>query len=344
MPKKHVRCTLCGSLKTQRWGEYKTARGTAQRFRCLECGRSFTLTLFPRKRVTPSEQVRLTREHLEKRASIRTLARLEGYGKQTVQDAIHAVTAQVASAAWIANRFTPNWGGYLALDGTAVRVWDFSARYFRYSRAQQRWLHKMTLLVALDVATLDIPMHHLGSEETTIDLRMMLENLRDVRYPLLGIVTDGNRDIAKAAALVFGPGIPHQLCQVHFLRNLRLRVREGTLLESQYREAKRKIPQGRRPSFPVPDELFTYLEHPGMPKTNQALEVCNRFFKLRLKTIGAFHSWQTATWYCDALVAHRRFLRFTDRKNGRPNGRSPLELAGCTTSGWDYLTREKTNN
>ncbi len=343
MHKKHLRCTLCGSLATKRNGTRITGTGTIQRFRCLECQRTFTFKVLSRKRVTPSEQVRLTREHLEKRASIRTLARLEGYSKQTVQEAIHTITSQVASAAWIANHFSPTWGGYLALDGTAVRVWDFAAKYFRYSKAQRRWLHKMTLLVALDLETLDIPAHHLGSEETTIDLVIMLRILKDTGYPLRGIVTDGNLDIAKAVALVFGPGIPHQLCQLHYLKALRAKVRDGKLLESSYREARKKIPRGVRPSFPVPDELFTYLEHPGMPRTNQALEVANRFFKLRLKTLGTFHSWKTATWYCDALVAHRRFLKFTDRKGG-PNGKAPLELAGCDITGWDYLTRERKSN
>lgn len=342
MIKKHIRCTMCGSLVTQRWGAYKTSRGEIRRFRCLTCKKSFTLKVLKRIRITPTEQVRLTREHLEKRASIRTLARLEGYSKQTVQEAIHTVTAQVASAAWIANRFTPSWGGYLALDGTIVRVWDFAAKYFRYSKTQRRWLHRMTLLVAQDTMTTDLPAHHLDSEEGTIELVTLLRKLKELHYPLKGIISDGNEDIPKAVALVFGEGIPHQLCQLHFLKNLRERVRDGKLLESQYREAKKKIPQGIRPSFPVPDELFTYLDHPGMPKTNQALEVANRFFKLRLKTMGTFHSWKTATTYTDALVAYRRFLKYTDRKS-QPNGKSPLELAGCTITGWDYLTREKTN-
>jgi transposase-like protein len=343
MSKKHIRCTSCSSLSTQSWGSYTSSTGTIQRFRCLECRKSFTFKILKYAQVTPSVQVRLTREHLEKRASIRTLARLEGYSKQTVQNAIHTVTAQVASAAWIANRFSPDWGGYLAIDGTTVRVWDWAARHFRYSKAQRRWLHKMTLLVCLDLKTLDVPMHHLGSEETTIDLVLMLRELKAVHYTLLGVVTDGNMDIKKAVDLVFEGVTPHQLCQLHYLKNLRKRVKDGTLLESQYREAKKKIPKGERPSFPVPDELFTYLEHPGMPRTNQSLENLNRFFKLRLKTMGTFHSWQTATWYCDALVAHRRFLKFTDRKR-QPNGKSPLELAGCDIEDIDYLTREQKTN
>ncbi|MDO8650397.1 MAG: hypothetical protein Q7K33_03785 [Candidatus Berkelbacteria bacterium] len=344
MSTKHQRCPECKSLATQRWGRRKVGSRKIQRFRCLVCGQTFTKKVFRRIRIAPTEQVRLTREHLEKRASIRTLARLEGYSKQTVQNAIHTVTAQCASAAWIAQTFAPVWGGYLALDGTTIRVWDWAAKYFRYSKTQRRWLHKMSLLMALDIATLDIPVHHLGDEETMIDLKLMLDTLKTLHYPLKGIVTDGNEDIARAVALVFGPGIPHQLCQLHWLRSLRQKVREGTVSEHQRNEAWATIPKGRRPSFPVPDQLFTYLQHPGLPKNNQALEVCHRFLKLRLKSIGTFHSWQTAAHYLDALVAHRRFLKFSDRKNGQPNGQAPLELAGCTITGWDYLTRKKTNH
>ena len=317
--------------------------GSIQRFRCLDCQKSFTFKVLTRARITPSKKVKLAREHIEKRASIRTLARLEGYSKQTVQNAIHEVTSQCASAAWIANHFSPKWGGYLALDGTTVRVWDWAAKYFHYSKAQKRWLHKMTLLIALDINSLDVPMHHLGSEETTIDLIMMLRELKEVGYVLLGIISDGNDDIPKAVKLVFGEGVPHQLCQTHYLKNLRIKLKDGKILEHQYREARKKILRGERPnSIEVPNELFTYLDHPGMPRTNQSLENFNRFLKLRLKTIGTFHSWQTATWYCDALVAHRRFLKFTDRKN-EPNGKAPLELAGCNIDGWDYLSKTKSN-
>jgi transposase-like protein len=343
MHKKHLRCSHCSSLHTKRNGSRKTSTGEIQRFLCLECQKSFTFKILTRARITPSEQVRLTREHLEKRASIRTLARLEGYSKQTVQHAIHTVTAQVASAAWIANRFSPQWDGYLAIDGTTVRVWDWAAKYFRYSHAQRRWLHKMTLLVAQDVTTTDIPAHHLDSEEGTIELVTLLRKLKELHYPLKGIVTDGNMDIKKAVDLVFGGDTPHQLCQLHFLKNLRQRVKDGTLLESQYREAKKKIPKGQQPSFPVPTELYTYLKHPGLPKTNQQLEVTNRFFKLRLKTIGAFHTWKTATTFTDALIAHRRFLKYTDRKY-QPNGKAPLELAGCNIEGFDYLARAYKSN
>jgi hypothetical protein len=87
----------------------------------------------------------------------------------------------------------------------------------------------------------------------------------------------------------------------------------------------------------------TAVGYPELPRTNQQLEVTNRFLKLRLKTMGTFHSWETATWYCNALIAYRRFLPYTDRKH-HPNGRAPLELSGCSIRHIDYLTRSQKSN
>ncbi len=36
--------------------------------------------------------------------------------------------------------------------------------------------------------------------------------------PVAGVVSDGQHSIRTAVAEVFGPGVPHQLCQFHFLR------------------------------------------------------------------------------------------------------------------------------
>lgn len=162
MAKRAVRCQFCQSIQTQRRGK----RGGTQRFSCRACARSFTGRGTRRRRVSRREQVELTRQHLEGRTSIRTLAAQTGHAKQTVMEAIHMVTAQCVSAAWIARELEPQWSGILALDGKVVRVWDWTAQHFHYTAEQRRWLHKMSLLVALDLGTLDVPAHHLGSEET----------------------------------------------------------------------------------------------------------------------------------------------------------------------------------
>jgi transposase-like protein len=343
MAKRRVKCRYCGELQTIRHGRRKVGQGTVQRFVCLRCGRSFTLRCQPKARISYRQQVELTRLHLEGRTSIRTLARHTHHSTKTIIKAIHTITAQCASAAWIAEHLKPRWSGYLALDGKMIRVWDWSAKHFRYTQEERRWLHKMSLLVALDLQTLDLPAHHLGSEETAIDLTMFLQSLKSLGYPLKGYVSDGNPDIPRAVERVFGRGLPHQLCLRHFLQNLRTRLREGILPLPIYREACQALLQGRRPrTIGVPNELFTYQQVPQLPLTNQACENLLRFFALRLKTIGQFQDWKTAANYCKALTLMRRFTPFTDRKS-QPNGQTPLELAGCHIKNLDYLTLSKTN-
>lgn len=342
MAKRAIRCRFCQSCKTRRWGR----RNGTQRFYCLGCHRLFTGRLVPRRRVSFREQVALTRSHLEGRTSIRTLADHTGHAKQTVMEAIHSVTAQCVSAAWIATNLKPTWSGFLALDGKIVRVWDWAAKHFRYTKQERRWLHKLSLLVALDLGTLDVPAHHLGDDEGAIDLTLFLRELKATGYVLKGFVSDGNRDIPRAVARVFGPGIPHQLCVRHFLENLRTKCRSGDVTVAQYGEACRSILAGKRPKLlRVPTTLFTYRQTRGLPRTNQACENFIRFLSLRLKTMGQFQSWQTAADYTTALVLYRRFKKFTDRKR-QPNGKAPLELASCDLTDLDYLTlgRKTTSN
>lgn len=337
MPKRHVRCPNCQSLETKRNGSRKIKRGYIQRFLCEGCSSSFTCSNQPGKQITTSQQVKITKTHLEGRTSIRTIARDTGHSTKTVVEAIHHITAQCVSAVWIAKNLSPKWSGYLALDGKIIRVWDWSAKHFRYSKSERRWLHKMSLLLALDLATLDLPCHYLGSDETKIDLVMFLQDLKAIGYPLKGYVSDGNEDIERAVTHVFGHAIPHQLCMSHFLRNLRRRFGEGEFTEKVYRDAKKQLRAGRKPRFlTVPETLFTYQKVPGLPKTNQQMENCIRYLNLRLKTIGLFRSWQTANNYCNALVTMRRFTKFTDRKN-KENGKAPLELTGCNITGLNYL-------
>lgn len=338
MIKRRVRCPFCHSLETVRNGRRKLKQGyTVQRLFCVYCARSFLLRTYPRARITFHHQVALTRAHLEGRTSIRTLARHNGHSTKTVLKAIHTITKQCVSAAWIATHLKPHWSGYLALDGKMIRVWDWAAKSFHYTKEERRWLHKMSLLVALDLGTLDVPDHHLGDEESMIDLVMFLESLRDLGYPLKGYVSDGNTEIPRAVEQVFGPDIPHQLCIRHYMQNLRDRLRQGLLEPSAYHDACQAIMAGRSPRYlDVPPQLYTYQRVSSLPRTNQSAENFIRFLELRLKTIGLFRNHHTARNYLDTLIAYRRFTKFTDRK-GKPNGQAPLELAGCDITGIDYL-------
>ena len=337
MKKRHVCCPKCKSVKTVRNGKRKLKKRLIQRFLCRHCRYSFSLRHLSRSRVSYHQRVKLTRLHLEGRTSIRTLSRHSGYSTKTITESIHTITKQCVSAAWIAKHLKPKWSGYLALDGKTIRVWDWAAKHFHYTKEERRWLHKMTLLVALDLETLDIPTHHLGEEETAIDLVMFLKNLRNSGYHLKGYVSDGNLDIPRAVRHVFGSGIPHQLCVRHFLQGLRVKLRNNSISHLDYQDACHHILTGKKPHFlKVPKTLFTYQNEPSLPRTNQACENLLRFLSLRLKTLGQFKKWQYAADYYNALILMRRFTPFTDRKE-KPNGLAPLELAGCDLTNHDYF-------
>jgi len=87
--------------------------------------------------------------------------------------------------------------------------------------------------------------------------------------------------------------------------------------------------------------LVQHLEHPELelPMTNNMIENYNRQLKLRLNSLGQFHSHQNATNYLKLCNLYRRFTPFTDCKkpNKHRNGKSPLQLAGVNTYKIDYL-------
>ena len=97
--KKHVRCVLCSSLNTQRWGQFKRPdKDPLQRFKCLGCQKTFTTGFDESCSIDRKERVSITRTHLEGRTSIRTLARQTGHSKTSICDAIHKVTRECVSA------------------------------------------------------------------------------------------------------------------------------------------------------------------------------------------------------------------------------------------------------
>lgn len=59
------------------------------------------------------------------------------------------------------------------------------------------------------------------------DLAALLREVRDaVRVPITGVVSDGQRSIRKAVAVAL-PGVPHQLCHFHYLREAGLPIFEA---------------------------------------------------------------------------------------------------------------------
>ncbi len=336
--KRHVKCPWCLCLKTQRWGARKVGKRKIQKFRCSTCGHAFSKRITKGK-LTANEKIKVTKSHLEGRTSIRQLVRDTGLAKQTIQNAIYETAKNCADPAYISKHLKPSWGGNLAVDSTTIRVYDWSAKYFRYSKNEKRFLHKLSWIVALDLETLDIVHHHLGTDETMIDLILFFREIKNIGYDLKGLVTDGNIDIKRSAEMVLGSHFNHQLCHIHYLKNLRTRLKEGKLTPERCDELKQAIYQEKW--IPgLPKELFTYQELPGLPKTNQQIENLFRQLKLRTHSINQFHSYITAQNYLNAWSLSRRFTPFTDCRDKDKNKKAPLELAGCDIKDINYL---KTN-
>ena len=333
--KRHVKCSWCLSLLTQRWGTRKVGKRHIQKFKCFACGHIFSNRITKGK-LTAKEKKNITKAHLEGRTSIRQIVRDTGLARQTIQNAIYETTKDCVDSVYIAKHLKPNWGGNLVIDGTTIRVYDWSAKHFRYKKAEKRYLHKLIWIVALDLKTLDIVHQFLCTEETMIDLILFFKEIKNTGYDLKGLVTDGNMDIKRSAKMVYEKHFNFQLCNTHYIRGLRVKLREGKITNKRYEELKTAIYKGVW--IPgLPKELFTYQTVKELPKTNQQIENLFRQLKLRTHSINQFHSYDTAKAYLTAWSLARRFTAFTDCRDKEKNHKAPLEIANCDIKNINYL-------
>lgn len=79
---------------------------------------------------------------------------------------------------------------------------------------------------------------------TEADLAVLLREVKDaLPVPILGVVSDGQQSIGKAVANAL-PGIPHQLCQFHYLREAARPIYEA---DRHAKKELKKVVRGVRP-------------------------------------------------------------------------------------------------
>jgi len=272
----------------------------------------------------------------------------------------------------------PKISGVLVTDGTYINVRNAFAELAKREHwySDDRFLHKMLAILSIDYHTRDLPHYSLGDNENKIDLVLHFEQLKELGYPLAGLVRDGNDDIEKAAIHVYGKPIPTQSCHHHFLdkfdkkaaekgctelerqhiAELRMRIcliirvptidiacqRVGEFAREKNRfktsEATAELVEKFLANF---EYLTEYLQHPKgwMPTTVNVCENMNKQLKDRIGPMCMFQSMQSAADYLKLWCLKRRFQKFTDCKKPfrHLNGKAPLELAGCHISQLDYL-------
>jgi hypothetical protein len=84
---------------------------------------------------------------------------------------------------------------------------------------------------------------------TDADLAALLrEVLQLVPVPVVGVISDGQRSLRKAVASAL-PGVPHQLCQFHYLREA------GHFIFEADRHAKKELKKQVRGVRPIERQL-----------------------------------------------------------------------------------------
>jgi hypothetical protein len=79
---------------------------------------------------------------------------------------------------------------------------------------------------------------------TEADLSVLLREVKDaLPVPILGVVSDGQHSIGKAIATAL-PGVPHQLCQFHYLREAARPIYEA---DRHAKKELKKVVRGVRP-------------------------------------------------------------------------------------------------
>jgi len=332
---------------------------------------------FAKLRTDAEVCLRIARESLE-RASLRILARRYGKSKNTVMAIVRRVFSALPDSAAIARKFAPRWSGVLVVDGKVVRVYDELATKLdrsRFSDDELRWMHKARWLCGVDYGTGDLPHYALAETESRVDLVMYFEALRSLRYPLRGLICDGNPEIPRAARFVFGNTLVVQRCTRHFLEDLRRllpadergralrarleafisavkRVIEAPTLDSALAHAVVIDEWRRTHRSPLGDrmyrmfqttkeELLAHLLHPDLdlPHTSNDAESLFKQLNLRLRSLGRFYRFRFARDYLNAWALLRRFTTFTDccKSRSHRNGKAPIELAGAAIVNIDPL-------
>ena len=191
----------------------RTRRRDTQRYRCHQCGRTFSERPGRGQRYASDLLAESVKRHLEDRSSFRVIAKRlselthRRFGRMTGHRALTRAAQACKTPVEVAQQLRPQWVGWLHLDGKGIKLKGQPA-------------YAWTAFLAQD-STGDVVHVALfeGSEQRET-IRDFLLVVRDqLHYPLRGVISDLREEIFWAVQQVW-PGRPHQGCLTHTLRLL----------------------------------------------------------------------------------------------------------------------------
>ena len=199
---------------------------------------------------------------------------------------------------------------------------------------------KIPLLWGLDYLSHDIPVYKFAPSESYQSWLKYFGYLKTMKYPLKIIICDDNENIRKAAEYIF-PNVIIQLCQNHFLENIRRELHSRTNdkykpfvadLKKKLFSMKLMVKTFRKRSYKLfvkyakdevlvkqllkineyTKELTAAMYVRKAPRTTNIIESFNSHLQGRLKTIKGFQSFKSADQWINAYILRRRLKKFTD--------------------------------
>jgi transposase-like protein len=263
---------------------------------------------------------------------------------------VNALGANCKSTVEVARELKPRWSGYLFIDEKCV--WIEGEKWF--------------LLIAVDLGTQDIVHWDLVPTEDDANVFWFLLVIKMViEYPFKGIISD-LAEVFYATTRWFLAEIPHQFCTYHAYNiteyYFKYRYTGGgqSLWVQRFLTVTRIICRCKK--FETALRALDYLEHhqdeireaglikrmnilrlrfpylvrrfqdPNLKPDNNIVENVIRQLNQKLKKIAGFQSYQTAYNSLSLLVMRYRFHKFECSRIPGNNRKSPLALAGVSTS------------
>lgn len=251
------------------------------------------------------------------------------------------------------------YSGILIIDGKYVGI------------NEDRFEQKIPFLYGIDYLTHDIPYGNLYLAEDEMAFSDFFTKLKNLGYNLRIVVADDRAGLKKALNKVF-PYARLQLCQNHYLENIRiaLRIRSEEryrhffnslklhvftpcLTDEEITEGIKHVKENRAGQNYLlhniladienrRNDLFAYRHFEGCPNNTNLIELYNSHLNGRLKTIKGFQCLVSARRWLNAWIIRRRTKTLTDckKKFKYLNGHTSLEFTIKKQALWPDILKK----
>lgn len=245
---------------------------------------------------------------------------------------------------WLTVKYCNRFSGILVIDGKYIKVKGYNK--------------KIPFIYGIDYLKHDFPVDILSPSESEEAFRRYFRLLKTCNYPLQVVICDDILSALKPGLLYYYPKAKIQLCQNHYLEDIRqkLHVRTETnhqlffhkLNEYIFKKSKTNeelnaalhnifIKYARNSLlrqiilidiYKKAEYLFTYRNIPRCPKDTNLIELFNSHLNARLTSIKGFKSFKNAERFLNAYLIRRRTKPYTDcsQKFKHLNSKCPIEL------------------